>query len=243
MDIHFQFSGIDYLFQRPEFILTCRDKNKLKRVFEDLEKALDDGYWAAGYLSFEAGYAFERKFNNSSESDFPLFRFGFYRVPVVSPQTPAGLGDFQLGHVRFGQTYSQYKKNIQIIRDYIASGDVYQITYCLKIFFDFDGDTWGLYQTLLKDQPVPYSVYLKDKPWTILSLSPELFIKKNGFFAVTQPMKGTWPRGRDEASDCEARHFLENDPKNQAENIMIVDLMRNDLGKVGRKIEAPGSLK
>jgi para-aminobenzoate synthetase/4-amino-4-deoxychorismate lyase len=210
----------------------------LKGVFADLEKALDAGYWAAGYLSFEAGYALESKLNNFEMSEFPLFRFGLYRSPVDPQDFPLEPGDFQVRSFRYGLTYPQYEKNIQHIRDYIASGDVYQITYCLKAFFDFEGDPWNLYQTLLRDQPVPYSVYLKDQSCTVLSISPELFIKKDGLFALTQPMKGTWSRGTDEVSDREAKHFLENDPKNLAENIMIVDLMRNDLGKVGKKIEA-----
>ena len=116
---------------------------------------------------------------------------------------------------------------------------MYQITYCLKAFFNFEGDPLGLYQTLLEEQPVPYAAYIEEKDRAILSLSPEMFLKKDGGFISTKPMKGTWPRGENETLDREAKTFLENDPKNRAENIMIVDLMRNDLGKLGQKVEAP----
>lgn len=239
MSIHIQFNGAHLGFVKPISILTCSHPGELERCFEDLERGLDQGYWAAGYLSFEAGYALERKLKDASESAFPLFHFGLYAPPEESPSFIRPPGSFTLSGFQLSQTYGHYERNIKAIRDYIAAGDVYQITYCLKAFFDFEGDPLGLYQTLLEEQPVPYSAYLEEEGRSILSLSPEMFLKKEGGFITTKPMKGTWPRGTDEKSDREAQTFLENDPKNRAENIMIVDLMRNDLGKVGKGVEVP----
>jgi para-aminobenzoate synthetase/4-amino-4-deoxychorismate lyase len=224
-------------FREPVSVLSCFHPGQLEKCFEDLERELDQGHWAAGYLTFEAGYALERKLKNAPETAFPLFCFGLYPPPEESPAFVRSA--YTLSRFRLGQTYEQYEKNIQVIRDYIAAGDVYQITYCLKAFFDFEGDPLGLFRTLLEEQPVPYAAYLEEKGRAILSLSPEMFLKKEGSFISTKPMKGTWPRGEDEASDWEAKNFLENDPKNRAENIMIVDLMRNDLGKVGKDVQAP----
>ena len=239
MDIHIQFDGAHLGFRKPVSLLSCSRAEQLERCFEELEKGLDQGYWAAGYLSFEAGYALERKLKNTPETAFPLFHFGLFHPPEESPSFVRSPGSYTLGGFRLSQTYGHYERNIKAIRDYIAAGDVYQITYCLKAFFDFEGDPLGLYQTLLEEQPVPYAAYLEEEGRAILSLSPEMFLKKEGSFIATKPMKGTWPRGTDETSDREAKIFLENDPKNRAENIMIVDLMRNDLGKVGKDVQAP----
>ncbi|PJC49045.1 MAG: aminodeoxychorismate synthase, component I, partial [Candidatus Omnitrophica bacterium CG_4_9_14_0_2_um_filter_42_8] len=128
---------------------------------------------------------------------------------------------------------------INTIRDYIAKGDVYQITYCIKLFFDLHGDPFSLYAKLLQEQPVPYPAYIETDEFNILSLSPEMFIKKTSTHAFTKPMKGTWPRGNNIISDLIAPLCLKYDKKNRAENVMIADLLRNDLGRVGINIRAP----
>ncbi|TAM36086.1 hypothetical protein EPN54_05800 [bacterium] len=125
------------------------------------------------------------------------------------------------------------------MRDYIAKGDVYQITYCIKLLFEFRGDGISFYNQLLKEQPVPYPAYIATDKFRILSLSPELFIRKDATRLVTKPMKGTWPRGSGIFSDLIAPFRLKYDGKNRAENVMIADLLRNDLGRVGMNIKAP----
>ncbi len=136
-----------------------------------------------------------------------------------------------------------YSRNIDIIRSHIENGDVYQITYCLKMKFGYRGDALALYNDLLKAQAVPYSAYIESGDFKILSLSPERFIKKDRGHVITEPMKGTWWRGGNFASDIIEKRRFYHDKKNRAENVMIADLLRNDLGRIGSNIRAPHLFK
>jgi para-aminobenzoate synthetase/4-amino-4-deoxychorismate lyase len=104
---------------------------------------------------------------------------------------------------------------------------------------EFDGNEFELYQYLLQKQSTPYSAFIKNKFDTLLSFSPELFFAVKNNHIITKPMKGTIKRGKNEDEDAKNINFLKNDIKNRAENIMIVDLLRNDLGKIAK----PGSIK
>jgi para-aminobenzoate synthetase/4-amino-4-deoxychorismate lyase len=105
--------------------------------------------------------------------------------------------------------------------------------------FDLSGDPLCLYNILLREQPVPYPAYIEGEGFHILSCSPEMFIKKEGERIATKPMKGTWPRGGGFIRDILSPLRLKYDRKNRAENVMIADLLRNDLGRVGSRIRAP----
>lgn len=142
-------------------------------------------------------------------------------------------------NLRLNISKDAYSSDIEKIRDYIRKGDVYQITYCIKLFFEYGGSPLALYRALFKDQPVPYPAYIDAGKFQILSLSPEKFIKKTGEHVVTKPMKGTWRRGQSFAGDMLERLRFQYDHKNRAENVMIADLLRNDLGRVGTSIKAP----
>jgi len=191
----------------------------------------------AGFLSYEAGYGFEDRFRSSKTFGFPLVHMGVYGPPL---SLPFRKGEICSLHVK-GMNISKddYFKSIEKIREYIAAGDVYQITYCVKFNFELEGDDFGLYRKLKRQQPVPYPAYIKEKDFSILSLSPELFIKKKGSHMTAKPMKGTWPRGKNLLADLWSARCLHKDPKNRAENIMICDLLRNDLGRIGCGIKAP----
>jgi len=233
----FGFRGGALSFRDPVRVITCSDPRTLKDAFARCEEALGEGLYLAGFLSYEAGYAFERKFALSLRSRFPLLHFGCFATPQKIPETPPGA--FEVRDLRLNVTREQYDSSIGRIRDAIASGDVYQITYCIKHHFDFTGDPRGLYRALGKRQPVPYPAYLSNPDFTILSLSPELFMRKEGTRMVTKPMKGTWWRGKGFWDDLRERWRFRHDEKNRAENVMIVDLLRNDLGRVGRGVHVP----
>lgn len=205
-----------------------------------MELALGEGYYLAGFLSYEAGHCFEESLTENRTHEFPLICLGAYEAPLQRnisaensslPKVPENL--------RLNISYEDYSSNIQTIRDYIAQGDVYQITYCIKMLFDFCGDPFSLYARLLKEQPVPYPAYIETDRFHILSLSPEMFIKKTSTHVVTKPMKGTWPRGKGRISDLIGRLQFQFDQKNRAENVMIADLLRNDLGRIGGSVKAP----
>jgi len=219
-------------------MIRCHRSQELESAFEEIEYWLAQGFYVAGFVSYEAGYCFEKCFSPKEFYDFPLLCLGVYHAP----QAPPSLGpskEVALKHIRFSCTFAQYAKHIQRIREHIARGDVYQITYCLKLFCDLCGDAQSLYRQLLASQPVPYAAYLENEEWRMLSLSPERFFKKQGNFLLTEPMKGTWPRGKNIFSDMHARLHLKYDTKNRAENVMIADLLRNDLGRIASHIRAP----
>jgi para-aminobenzoate synthetase/4-amino-4-deoxychorismate lyase len=241
MQVLTQFERKPLLFTDPKFIISCTDPALFKSSFEDIEAALSQGYYLAGFLSYEAGYYFEEKLYQDQQYDFPLIYLGAYKHVRKDKlaQLASGQPGYRLENLRLNITQEQYSLNINSIRDYIARGDVYQITYCLKLLFEFYGQPLSLYYQLLSQQPVPYPAYIQTDDFTILSLSPELFIKKNSTHLVTKPMKGTWPRGNSLFSDLIAPLRLKYDRKNRAENVMIADLLRNDLGRLGVNIKAP----
>jgi len=241
MQVLTQFEKKPFLFTNPEFIIACTDPAYFKSSFRDIELALNRGYYLAGFLAYETGYYFEKRLYQDKQYDFPLIYLGAYKhhsPDKIIKSIPASLG-YRLENLRLNITQEQYFLNIKAIRDYIAKGDVYQITYCLKLLFEFYGEPLSLYYHLLKKQPVPYPAYIQTDNFQILSLSPELFIKKKSTHLVTKPMKGTWPRGKSMLSDLIAPLCLKYDRKNRAENVMIADLLRNDLGRLGANIKAP----
>ncbi|MFA5176518.1 MAG: chorismate-binding protein [Candidatus Omnitrophota bacterium] len=228
------------LFQKPEFIISCFNPAEFNACFQEMESALKSGYYLAGFFSYEAGYQFEDSLRENKTYEFPLIYLGVYKAPLCRGIEPKRQSlDGSLKELRLNITQDKYSANIQEIRRYIEKGDVYQITYCIKLLFQFAGDPFSLYHTLFREQPVPYPAYIDTGLFQILSLSPEMFIKKIAGSAVTKPMKGTWQRGSWLAADLTNRWNFQYDEKNRAENVMIADLLRNDLGRVGVKIRAP----
>ena len=240
MEVLIQFEKKPLLFQDPEFIISCFDPSLFIASFQEMEEALKKGYYLAGFFSYEAGYCFEEKLRKDKIYDFPLVHLGAYKAPRQNKISRMRLSPGDLPeNLRLNITRDEYVSKIEAIRDYIARGDVYQITYCIKLLFEFRGDPLSFYNQLLKQQPVPYPASITTDKFHILSLSPELFIRKESARVVTKPMKGTWPRGSGLFSDLLAPFRLKYDGKNRAENVMIADLLRNDLGRVGVDIKAP----
>lgn len=240
MIVLIQFENSPLLFRDPVRVITCRDPSCLFDSFKRIEEAVAGGYYVAGYLSYEAGYCLEESLGAHVPGSFPLLQMGVYtgprveRVPSPPPQPAISFSD-----IRLNISYDEYFSDICAIREHISDGDVYQITYCIKFLFGFRGDPFTLYKLLLREQPVPYPAYIEADGRYILSLSPEMFINKRASRIVTKPMKGTWPRGMNAVSDIIAGIRFKRDGKNRAENVMIADLLRNDLGKVAGKIRVP----
>ena len=138
-------------------------------------------------------------------------------------------------NVRASVDPKQFNEAIDAIHAALRAGDSYQVNYTYRLGFDVFGSPTALYRRLRVRQPVPYGalIGLPGDEW-VLSCSPELFIEKEGSLLRARPMKGTAPRSEDPAADRGAADFLANDPKNRAENVMIVDLLRNDLSRVAQ---------
>ena len=235
-----QFEKRSLLFDHPISIISCYDQSSFNESFRKMESALKSGAYLAGFLSYEAGYCFEERLREDKARGFPLIYMGVYDPPKISPaRIRAPRFKNKLENLRLNISKQKYSSNIETIRDYIRKGDVYQITYCIKLLFSFSGDPDSLYAALFREQPVPYPAYIETDRFRILSLSPEKFIKKSSEHVVTKPMKGTWPRGANTFKDIIGRMRFQYDKKNRAENVMIADLLRNDLGRVGTVIRAP----
>jgi len=220
-----------YLFENPSFVIECHKLSQLESILNRMEDALKRGYYLAGFISYEAGYAFEKVFYDNKTYDFPLVCFGAYRTPPPLPLSLRERGEIEPPIVKIKWDKGNkphYLSAIKTIKQHLAAGDTYQVNYTFKHKFNFKGSPFNLYQRLKKRQSTPYSAFIKSNDFSILSLSPELFFRKWGNKIKMKPMKGTSHLGRGQASR------LENDPKNQSENIMIVDLLRNDLGRVAK---------
>lgn len=241
-----------YLFSDPVGLLIARSAHDLPEVFSRIEEAISNGFFVAGFLSYEAGYHFEPKAQSDQLNNFdktPLAWFGIYKEPITlnhraekfQSLTPHSEGmdlavhSHRIENLKFNLTKDVYRKKIEAIKSYIQTGDVYQINFTGKFKFDFEGDLVSLYSALRQKQPVPYSAFIKTGDETILSFSPELFFRIDDGVIQTKPMKGTILRGQTPDEDASLAETLRESGKNRAENLMIVDLLRNDIGRVCKK--------
>lgn len=218
-----------------------------------MEQALARGLHAVPVLSYELGHHIVGVEPRAAAHDAPplaqvlLFErcdelsqaevADWLAAQAAADTTPAGVAS-----IRANVSEAQFVDAIQRIRAYIAAGDTYQVNYTYRLHFDAFGSLFALYQRLRARQPVPYGALIGfDDGRAVLSLSPELFVRKEGETLTARPMKGTAPAAADEAENARRAAALAADPKNRAENLMIVDLLRNDIGRVAAtgSVEVP----
>jgi|JI9StandDraft_1071089.scaffolds.fasta_scaffold00215_2 para-aminobenzoate synthetase/4-amino-4-deoxychorismate lyase len=231
----------DFLFTNPVEILVAHTLPELNDLLLKIDSYIESGFYLAGYLSYEAGYLFEEGFFKKWKEtvfDFPLAWFGVYKNPIVTSKYRQDKFDltqadsFKIVSYSLNLNESEYEEKIQRILDYIKKGETYQVNFTIRANFSFEGNANTLYQSLKHNQHVSYSAIINDGKRQILSLSPELFFKRTKDSLVAKPMKGTSPRGKSELDDKRIKEELKNDSKTKAENSMIVDLIRNDFGKI-----------
>ena len=217
----------------------------MPRLFAEIEKSIGEGFFVAGYFGYECGYHFENIDPQAPvHPSVPLAWFGVYRSPLIfnhetgifdgeQPDIPAAREkNFSLEHCALKISEQDYTKAIERIKNYISAGDTYQVNFTDKYTFEFDGSPAACFAALREKQKVGYGAFINVDGKHILSFSPELFLKLHGGTITTKPMKGTLRRGRYLAEDETLRHWLQNDEKNRSENLMIVDLLRNDIGRI-----------
>jgi len=225
------------LFANPLNILTCDRADDAPGVLAKIDQALADGHHVAGYLAYELGYLLEPKLAPllPQPLDGPLIWMGVFDEPeiIVSDTFDAwGQEPHSVGPMQPALTRDAYIDQVEQIRDHIRAGDVYQINHTFKQRFDFSGSPLSLYAHLRQKQRARYGALIATGESHILSLSPELFVKTQSGIAITRPMKGTAARAANPADDEARKHWLCHDEKSKAENLMIVDLLRNDLGRI-----------
>lgn len=232
------------LFREPAQILTASQLEDIPELFRQIEEALAAGFYVAGYLSYECGYHFERFDEvNLSGHTMPLAWFGIYRDPLaflhqpITQDQPAESAMEPLPvrlaeHVELNISQQEYRSRIERIQQYIHAGDTYQVNFTDSVSLPIAVSPEAVFTSLVKQQSVSYGAFLNIAGDYILSLSPELFFSIEDGRITTRPMKGTMPRGLDSDEDAAATHRLRTDEKNRAEHLMIVDLLRNDLGRI-----------
>jgi para-aminobenzoate synthetase/4-amino-4-deoxychorismate lyase len=203
-----------------------------------VDKAARSGAWVALMMSYEAAPAFDRAFETHSPDSFPLvWAAVFDQSSTTKPEHRDC--NYELTAWQPQVTRSEYDRAINRIRELITRGDTYQVNYTFPLLSNFSGDPRAWYDTLCTAQGADYCAYLNLGRYKVLCISPELFFERRGDSIKTKPMKGTTRRGRWVLEDEERAQQLAESPKDRAENVMIVDLLRNDLGK----ISVPGSVK
>jgi para-aminobenzoate synthetase / 4-amino-4-deoxychorismate lyase len=252
------------LFTAPARVLVANQPVEIPGLFAEIESAVADGLFVAGFFSYECGACFEpkagpRPVSEASQSAMPLAWFGIYErcyrfdhlTGTFVAGDPPGMAQFRaVGtsedtgpeakiEATFGLTESEYGERIAAIHEWIRAGDVYQLNFTVPLRVETATAPASLYTLLRNRQPVPYGAFLHWRPDShILSFSPELFFRMDcqgeDRRIVTRPMKGTAPRGRTSREDRDRSEWLRNDAKNRSENVMIVDLLRNDLGRLCR---------
>ncbi|WP_051920839.1 aminodeoxychorismate synthase component I [Thermodesulfobacterium hydrogeniphilum] len=228
---------ISFVYPLEKLILT--DPQYIKIYFKILQKKIEKGFYAFGFLSYELGYYLEPKLKIwAKNTRLPLAYFVIckdLKKFFLTPDPNFSQEDCKISNLRLNLEKKKYIKAIEKIKNYIASGDVYQINFTFKAKFRFKGDPKKFFKSLLFSQRCKYAFYLENESFCILSLSPELFLRKKGRNLKSSPMKGTVSRANLWKEDLKIRNFLRKDVKNQAENIMITDLIRNDLGRICEK--------
>ena len=154
------------------------------------------------------------------------------RLLYCQTEMPSSKAVPSIGPWEWNMNQASFCRAVDEIKDYIAKGDVYQVNLSRRARCRFDGSLLALYLALRKGNPAPYCAYLNNGEFSILSTSPEQFLEKRGSELVSRPIKGTRPRGRSSDEDLHFAEQLARSPKERAELLMIVDLVRNDLGRV-----------
>ncbi len=227
------------LYARPHAVIRCDAAQDLQAAWRAVEQGLASGLHAAGLFSYELGYALEAKLAPLMPAplDGPLLWLGLFDPPArigaaaldemfatFAPPPPVRLAA--------GEDRARHLAGVREALRLIAAGDIYQVNLTFPVDFTYAGDPLALYAAMRVRQPVAHGGVAALDGITVLSVSPELWMSTSGGVATTRPMKGTAARGGDAAADAAARTALAADPKQRAENLMIVDLLRNDLSRI-----------
>lgn len=224
------------LFAAPSRLICADRPEQFDAAWEELQRAHADGKWLAGYVSYEAGYLLEPKLHACLPQGrkAPLLCFGVFDGPSDEPLAPAtGHGETRIFNAVARWSPADYAARFKRLHQHLAEGDCYQGNLTFPVDVEWSGNPLALFEQLATRQPVRYATLCNLAGPVVLSRSPELFfeVDRDGWIE-THPMKGTMPRGRTPEEDEANRQFLMHDPKNQAENRMIVDLLRNDISLV-----------
>ncbi len=227
------------VFTNPVDVLHTHDVNDVVSVIEQAEQRVStEDLYATGFLSYEAAPAFDAAFVTRDPGPLPLVCLGLFRQPERLDQLPlCATNDRTALDWKIAIERDRYCENVAEIRRQIAMGNTYQVNYTVRRLAAPVDDTWALFQAIATDSP--YAAYIEADRFAIVSASPELFFELSGNHILCRPMKGTAARGMTNREDELVRARLQHSVKNRAENIMIADMVRNDVGRIA----LPGSVR
>ncbi len=222
-------------FSAPSSVITAQTPDDVPAAFDAIRAATADGKWVAGMASYELGYVVMPKLLDRMPENrtVPLLQFGVFDGPVVDDRFT---GAADISDVTPTWDAATYARAFDTVHDYIGAGDIYQANLTFPITARTSGTGAETFATLAARQPVSHGAFADFGDGTVIvSRSPELFfnIDADGYIE-TRPMKGTMPRGATEKEDNANNAWLAQDEKNRAENLMIVDLLRNDLSRISQ---------
>ncbi len=232
--------GAPALFDRPRRLIRADGPEEVAPALAALDKAQADGLWIAGFASYELGYALEPRLEALMPEGrrVPLLAFGIYDAPENAggalAEAAAEAGAARLSRPEPVWSAADHGAALARIHDYIGAGDIYQANLTMQMWATRSGSALGLYGALAARQPVRHGAFvaLDDLP-VLVSRSPELFFATDARGRIeTRPMKGTAPRASNPAHDAALKMELQQSLKNRAENLMIVDLLRNDISRI-----------
>ena len=232
--IDFKELGLRHLFTKPIKELKTRDIDQVEALLKEVETYQEAGFYAVGYISYEAAPAFEKKL-----AVHPAPLMGEYLLYFTIHQEVETLPfpeDYEA--VDLPANWKEeveapaYQEAINTIHHHIRQGDTYQVNYTVQLSQELEADPLAIYNRLVVEQKAHYNAFIQHDDVAILSISPELFFEQDDRLLTTRPMKGTTRRGLTNQTDLQEAAWLEADPKNRAENMMIVDLLRNDMNRI-----------
>ncbi|SEA04537.1 para-aminobenzoate synthetase / 4-amino-4-deoxychorismate lyase [Thalassobacillus cyri] len=242
--LQFDFSETAYeqpiCFTDPIKVIEVFCIEEVPAAFHELEAATQEGYYVAGFVSYEAAPGFDSAFHvHQTNGDFPLVWFGIFENPVDANSWTESQPDYRISDWKLDTDEEEYHQGISSIKQAIEEGNTYQVNYTARLTAQFQGNDYAFYQQLKENQQSAYASYLNIGNYRVLSASPELFFQVSKGSIKTKPMKGTATRGRSIREDEQLKQKLYTSEKDRAENLMIVDLLRNDIGRIAR----PGTVK
>ncbi|KZY51933.1 aminodeoxychorismate synthase component I [Sulfitobacter sp. KE29] len=230
-------------FTAPRRIISADTPAEVPAAFAALEAAQESGAWLAGYASYELGYLGSHKLRElmPAARGLPLLRFGVFDAPEAYGFAEDA-GDASLSALTPDWDFAQYQAAFAEVQDFISAGDIYQANLTFGMEGRYTGTPAALYARLRQRQSVAHGAFVDLGGPVLLSRSPELFFALTAEGQLTaRPMKGTARRGRDAGEDAKLRGELAASEKNMAENLMIVDLLRNDISRIAEvgSVEVP----
>jgi len=221
------------IYADPVAIIVAHTVGEVAGALARVEARVGEGYQAAGYVAYEAAPAFDSVFQTHALHDLPLLWFGIYEAYRIEDTAVGVSGSVpEALNWRPDLDRASYDRAVGKIRERIAAGDSYQVNFTFPTSAHFTGGGLAWFRERQRAQQSAYSAYLDLGTHEILSLSPELFFALDGERVSSRPMKGTRPRGFSLVRDRQLADELYHSPKERAENLMIVDMLRNDLGRI-----------